>query len=341
MKAILLAAGFGTRLQPLTDDLPKALMPICNFSIIKYNLFLLRHYGITEVVINLHHLGKVLEAELGNGKKFGMNITYSHEAEILGTGGGIKKAATYLDNKTFLVLNSDTIIDLNLDRLLAFHKEKGSCATMVLRQNKDCETYGVIGLDLQSKICKFIDKFSNGEKVETKTMFTGIHMLEPEILEYIPPDTFCCINQYVYPKLLSNNIPTYGYINDGFWSDVGTIESYFKTNIDFLQNQIKLSYINPLDQYKYCPQKEIEQVIRIGDDVKMGQGVELYPPLLIGDGCKISDNVRLGPFTIIGEGCNLSQKVKVTNSILYKNSKIESGCQIDRKIIVKKQRVGA
>src|SRR5918996_5519933 len=152
MRAMILAAGFGTRLRPLTNTVPKALVPVAGRPLIEYSLLFLRSQGITEVVINLHHLGEKIRAALGDGSLYGIRIFYSPEDPILETGGGIKNAQSFLDGDTFVVMNCDTILDLNLQEALAFHRHKQAVATLVLRSDPDVDHYGVLQINDQGRI---------------------------------------------------------------------------------------------------------------------------------------------------------------------------------------------
>jgi NDP-sugar pyrophosphorylase family protein len=188
VKAFVLAAGFGSRLKPITEVLPKPLMPIGDVPLIGYALTLLAKHGITEVAVNTHHLGKVLEQKLGDGSQFGVQITYSHEKEILGTGGGLRRMHPFLKDDTFVVINSDILIDLDLTAVIAQHKENNALATMVLREDQKQADYGVIEIDAADyRIRKILGQGRWSGQLRP-LMFTGVHVMEPRLLEYIPPE---------------------------------------------------------------------------------------------------------------------------------------------------------
>ena len=156
MKAMVLAAGQGTRLHPITDSRPKALVPLAGRPMIEYALLLLRHYGIGEIIINLHHFGEQIEDRLGDGQQLGLNIMYSKETELLDTGGGLLKAKAFLQDGSFIVINTDALIDLNLAEVIAFHKSKNAAATLVLRPDENAEQYGSMDIDEHGRICRFL-----------------------------------------------------------------------------------------------------------------------------------------------------------------------------------------
>ena len=239
MKAIVLAAGYGERMRPLTNNIPKPLLPINGKPILHYTLQLLKKNGIDEVVINLHHLHQMIMDVFGDGSSLGMKIHYSYEKEILGTAGGIKAAEGFLKDGTFLVINSDIIADIDIKKVLEFHKKKKAFITMVLRQDPDVERYGAIEVDSDGRIRRFLgnppyvpplNKGGRGGVLPPlkKLMFTGIHIIEPEIFDVIPSGRYCGITKETYPKLINKNTPVYGYEFNGYWIDIGTPERYEK-----------------------------------------------------------------------------------------------------------------
>ncbi len=227
MKAMVLAAGQGQRLRPLTEKIPKALVPVARRPMIEYPLLLLRHYGICEIVINLHHLGDQLEDYLGDGASLGLQIHYSREAELLDTGGGLLKARSFLDDGTFIVINTDVLIDLPVTDMIAYHHRHGAVATLALRPDPLAEQYGSMEIESDGRICRFLH--ARRPSVTTCSgpalMFTGVQILEPRIFDYMPvnsaPRKFGTTKD-TYPKMLLAEEKLYGYRFDGFWLDLGT-----------------------------------------------------------------------------------------------------------------------
>lgn len=220
---MILAAGLGTRMRPLTEKMPKPLLLIGNRPIIHYTLLFLKKYGITDVIINLHHLADKMRENLDDGSGFGMKIAYSFEPEILGTGGGIKKVEPFLSDNTFVVINGDILIDVDLNDVIRFHKEKNATATMVLRKDDNIERYGTIGIDKENRIRQFLNIIKSDETL-TRLMFTGLHILEPTIFSYLPEKG--CINRTAYPEMIKNGEQVFGYVMNGYWRDLGTPEAY-------------------------------------------------------------------------------------------------------------------
>src|SRR5574339_386662 len=154
MKAMILAAGLGTRLRPLTNTMPKPLLPVAGTPLIVWNLLLLKRHGFREVIINLHHLGPMIEQALGNGSKYGLRIWYSQEPVILGTGGGIKQAEPYFSGEPVLILNGDTLVEIDLDELCAFHHEQRAAATLVLRPDPEAARWGLVEVEQGHRIVR-------------------------------------------------------------------------------------------------------------------------------------------------------------------------------------------
>ncbi len=228
---MILAAGFGTRLRPLTESLPKPLLPVAGKPLIVWNLFLLRRYGVSEVIINLHHLGHLIERELGDGSQFGMRITYSREPVILGTGGGIKQAEPFFAGEPFLVLNGDTLMELDLQAVIGFHQQQGGLATMVLREDAEAERWGPVEVDARQRvIC--INGRGRADCAPTFTrMFAGVHIMDPRLLQHVPAGRESSIID-AYVAELQREALIVGYGMTGYWSDVGTPERYAQVQKD-------------------------------------------------------------------------------------------------------------
>ena len=222
MKAMVLAAGLGTRLRPLTNDRPKALVEVGGRSLIAYNLGLLRRFGVTNVVVNLHHHADAVRRALGDGSAFGLRIAYSPEDPLLDTGGGIKHAQALLGDGDFLVLNSDTIVDLPLDRLVARHREHKSAATLVLRRDPEQARYGEIEIDGDERIRRFLGVPAVVRVPLTRYMFAGIHVMTPEVFHYMPAGGAFSMTHDTYPTMLAAGAGLYGFPFDGFWRVIDT-----------------------------------------------------------------------------------------------------------------------
>lgn len=248
MKAMVLAAGQGTRLRPVTDGKPKALVPVAGRPMIEYALLLLRHYGIREIIINLHHFGEQIEKHLGDGRKLGLEISYSIERELLGTGGGLLKAKPFLQDGTFIVINTDALIDLNLAELIALHRRVSATATLVLRPDEKADQYGSMDIDVKGRIYRFLEAKAPTPSVGTtrKLMFTGVQIFEPRVFDYMDPNEaqkFSTTMQ-TYPRMLQGGEALYGFCFEGFWQDLGTVERIKKTEESLRTGHVNLHYLH-------------------------------------------------------------------------------------------------
>ncbi len=228
MKAMILAAGFGMRLRPLTETLPKPLLPIAGKPLIEWTLLLLRRHGVMEVMINLHHLGDQIEHRLGDGSRFGMRLSYSREAAILGTGGGIKQAEPFFEWDPFIVLNGDTLLELDLGALVGFHRQQGALATMVVRQDPEVERWGAVEVGEEHRVLRINGRGLPRSEPVDRFMFAGVHVMHPRLLRNVPLGQEASIID-VYVSAIVNGDTISGYPMEGYWSDVGTLARYQET----------------------------------------------------------------------------------------------------------------
>ena len=247
MKAMVLAAGQGTRLRPITDGMPKALVPVAGRPMIEFGLLLLRHYGVRDIVINLHHFGTQIENHLGDGKRFDVNINYSNEPELLDTGGGLLKAKAFLQEDSFIVINTDALIDVNLAEVLEYHRQKNAVATLVLRPDADADRYGSIDIGADGRICRFLEHRSNEPPVGAvrRLMFTGVQILEPRIFDFMDGGGLkkFSTTRETYPRMLGASEKLYGYCFEGFWQDLGTKERIAEAERQLRGGQARLHYL--------------------------------------------------------------------------------------------------
>jgi len=225
MKAMILAAGLGTRLRPLTNATPKPLLPVAGRPLIVWTLLLLRRAGILEAIINLHHLGHLIEQELGDGSRLGLRLAYSHEPVILGTGGGIKQVESFFGGEPFLVVNGDTLFELDVAKLLAFHNAHGGLATMVLREDREAERWGAVEIDGHRRVLRITGRGRREDRTAATRMFAGIHVMHPRLLRTVPAGHASSIID-AYVAELQRGESVLGFDLTGYWSDVGTVERY-------------------------------------------------------------------------------------------------------------------
>lgn len=302
MKAMILAAGLGTRLLPATEYLPKPCFPILNIPLIVRIVEKLRGVGVSELVINLHHLPDIVEKLLEEYSVLDDTVHLSFEEEILGTAGGIKKVEHILKDDTFILHNGDIYSEADLKDALRFHNEKGSKATMVVTECAEGEG-GVpfIGLDDDGRITCFPYGALRSGSYAKRTHFSGIHILDPVVFDYIPADKFYGINDRVYPDMLSDRHGIYGYVSKGYWHDIGNKNDYIKLNSRLLG----------------------------------GRG------FLAGEGTTIAEGCEIGPNVVIGKGCVIESGCVISDSIVFDDVIVEGGAIVRDSIVLKGRKIAA
>ncbi len=324
MKAMILAAGLGERLRPLTNELPKPLIPVANRPIIEYNLRLLKKHGIQEVAVNLHHLGEKIQDHLGDGGRFGLRITYSREPRLLGTGGGIRRLQAFFGHEAFIVINADILIDIDLMDLVVFHRAQGAMATMALRPNQDAVRYGTIHTDDRGRIREFLGKLRARTDGLHPWMFTGVHVMEPGVFERMPERETFCINRDVYAQWIRAGHPCFGYIHRGYWRDLGTPADYLQANLDLLERDRGFS-----------PPEDLEGAFEQSPEAL------LTPPCKFGAGCVVAGDATVGPGVVLGAGCHISAGARIARSVLWPGARVQAGEVLEEMIVTRFQRVPA
>ena len=235
MKAVIMAGGEGARLRPLTCDRPKPMVPLMDKPMMEYIVELLTSHGITEQAVTLQYLPEQIKEYFGDGSSFGASLYYFLEDEPLGTAGSVKNAASFL-KETFLVISGDCLTDIDLSEAITFHRQKEALVTIVLTPQDNPLEYGVVMVDEEGKILRFLEKPSWGE-VFSDTVNTGIYILEPEVLEYIPAGKKFDFSKDLFPLLLQEKKALYGCSLSGYWCDIGSLERTRQTNYDILSKK--------------------------------------------------------------------------------------------------------
>jgi mannose-1-phosphate guanylyltransferase/phosphomannomutase len=328
MRAVLMAGGSGTRLRPLTCDLPKPMVPILNRPIAEHIINLLKRHSITEVIATLHYLPDVMRDYFQDGSDFGIEMTYAVEDEQpLGTAGCVKNIAELL-NDTFLVISGDSITDFNLRSAIAFHKEKKSKATLVLTRVPNPIEFGVVIIDKEQRIRRFLEKPSTSE-IFSDTVNTGTYILEPEILEYLPAHEECDFSQDLFPLLLEKDEPMYGFVAEGYWCDVGHLDVYREVQYDALQGKVKLDFA-------YTEQSTN---IWVGANTYIDPSVKIEAPALIGNHCRIGSGVSIGAGTVIGDNVTVGNDADLKRPIIWNGAMIADEVYLAACVIARGTRV--
>jgi mannose-1-phosphate guanylyltransferase/phosphomannomutase len=321
MKAFIMAAGAGTRLRPLTYEIPKPMVPVVNKPTIEHTLDNLKRHGILQVAMNLNYRPETIRSYFGDGKKFGMKITYSNEKKLMGTAGGVKKMEKFFDS-TFVVMSGDGLTDIDITKAVKFHKQHKAMATMALKAIDAKFDYGVTITDKSGRISKFIEK-PRWSDVFANTVNTGIYIFEPEIFEYIPKNTFYDFGMNVWPKLLKNKQRIFGYVMDEYWTDVGNLAEYRKGVADALDCKLTVR----------IPGEQVSPGIWIGKGTKIQKGAVLKAPCVIGSGCFIGKSAIIDEYTTIGNNSRIGEKARISNSILWERVRVEKNVRLTNCII--------
>ncbi len=309
-KAMVLAAGLGTRLRPLTDLISKPMAPIVNRPVMEHIIKLLAKHGFTDIVCNLHYFPDEIKNHFRDGSKWGVNIVYSFEEELLGTAGGVKKVEDFFRGQTFLVISGDALTDIDLSDAYDFHKEKKGKATLVLTEVEDTTQFGVVILDDEKRIKGFQEKPLSGE-ARSNLANSGIYFFEPDIFKYIPPKgQFYDFGKNLFPDLLEKDIPYYGYKHNRYWNDVGSLDEYQQGNFDSLEGKVQVD----------IPGKTIKDGVWMGRNCKIQEDVIIIPPVCIGDNCTIKKGAKLYGPIILGNNTTVDER-----AILYRGIKWGSG----------------
>ncbi|MBN1298655.1 MAG: NDP-sugar synthase [Actinobacteria bacterium] len=308
-KAMVLAAGLGTRLRPLTDLISKPMAPIVNKPVMEHIIELLKKHGYSDIVCNLHYYPEAIKNHFGEGQKWGLNIVYSFEESLMGTAGGVKNVEGFFENSTFLVISGDALTDIDLSAVLAYHRQKGGIATLVLTEVEEPSQFGVVIADKELKITGFQEKPLPGEE-KSNLANSGIYIFEADIFKYIPEKTFYDFGKNVFPDLLEKQIPYYGFIHNQYWNDVGNLDEYQKGNFDALEGKVKVN----------IPGKQIREGVWVGKNCRIQEEVVIIPPVCIGNNCTIKKGAKLFGPIILGDNTIVDER-----AVLYRGIKWGSG----------------
>lgn len=324
-----MSGGFGTRLRPLTCNIPKPMVPMLNKPMMQHIVDLLKQHGITEIVSTLFYQPESITSYFENGAPFGINMQYRKAEADYGTAGSVRNAADFLDER-FIIISGDVLTDFDLSRAVEFHEKKKAKATLVLTHAKNPLQFGVVITDPQGKITRFLEKPSWGE-VFSDTINTGIYILEPEVLELVPYQEDFDFSRNLFPLLLEKNAGLYGYVSDGYWRDVGNLNEYQEAHLDALDGQVKLHFEGTKVGACFVGQNS---TILTGQENVVGT-------VLIGRNCSIGANVKLIK-SVIGDDCEIEEGVVVRNSVVWSKSKIGrcaelSSCVVGRGCSVRDQ----
>jgi len=337
MKAMILAAGKGTRVRPITHTIPKPMIPILQKPVMEFLVELLRQHGFDQIMVNVSHLADVIENYFRDGQKFGVQIAYSFEGRIeegemigeaIGSAGGMKRIQDFSPffDDTFVVLCGDALIDLDLTAAVKWHREKGAIATIVMKSvpREEVPSYGVVVTDDSGKIQAFQEKPSVEEALSTD-INTGIYIFEPEIFKYIPSGQEYDIGSQLFPALVAAGAPFYGISMDFEWVDIGKVPDYWRAIQSVLLGQVKNVSI---------PGIEVRPGIYAGLNVAVNwDKVDITGPVYIGGMTIIEDGAKIVGPTMIGPNCWVCSGATVENSVIFEYSRLGSDVRLVDKLV--------
>lgn len=306
MRAVLMAGGSGTRLRPLTCDLPKPMVPVLNRPMAEHIVNLLKRHNIREIIATLHYLPDVMRDYFGDGSEFGVQMTYAvEEDQPLGTAGCVKNVEELLDD-TFLVISGDSMTDFDLSSAIEFHKKKQSKATLVLARVPNPVEFGVVITDENHHIQRFLEKPSSSE-IFSDTVNTGTYILEPEVLKYLPANEECDFSKDLFPLLLEKGEPIYGYVSEQYWCDVGHLEAYRESQYEALQGKVQIDFAY----------EEKSPRIWVGENTTIDPSANIQAPVLIGSNCRIGPRVNIEAGTVIGDNVTIGAEADLKSPIIW------------------------
>jgi mannose-1-phosphate guanylyltransferase len=310
MRAMVMAAGLGTRLRPLTYEVPKPMVPVANRPVMELLLRLCVEQGFGQVVANLHWFPETIESRFGDGSELGLELTYVHEPELTGTAGGVRAARDFLtaEEGPFIVLAGDALTDIDLHELSEAHRRNDGIATLATKSVPNVSEYGVVVIDGDGRVQGFQEKPDPSEALSDLANCM-MYVFEPEIFDYFPDDDPVDFALDVFPALLGHDVPFHVHTTAAYWNDVGSLPEYLQGNLDVVAGEVAVSAAGRLIEDAagaLGPEVEASGRILIGDGVEIGDGARLDGPLVIGDGSSIGDGARvresvLLPGTAVGE----------------------------------------
>lgn len=326
-KAVIMAGGFGTRLRPITMNLPKPMVPMMNVPMMEHIVNLLKRHSITDIMSLLYFQPEKITSYFGNGERFGISMKYMQAPADYGTAGAVRYAKEHLDER-FIIISGDVLTDFDISKAIEFHKEKGAKATIMLTRSQNPLAFGIVLTDADGKINRFLEKPSWGE-VFSDTINTGIYILEPEVMDLIPYQKDFDFSKDLFPLMLKNGLPLYGYIAEGYWQDVGNLEQYQQAHLDSLQGKVFVEVRGTKRGSSY-----------IADSAKVHESAKLTGFVVVGE------NVEIGPYanitdSVIGAGSIIGNAVKIENSVLWERVKVGDFAELSADVIANDTIIGS
>ena len=303
-----MAGGEGSRLRPMTANLPKPLLPVANRPVLEHVLRLLRRHGVTETVVTVQFLASLVRNYFGDGDELEMALQYATEQRPLGTAGSVKNAESALADEPFLVMSGDALTDADLTRMIEFHRSSGALVTVGLKSVPDPLEYGIVICDPDGRVNRFLEKPTWGQ-VFSDTVNTGIYVMEPEVLAHVPADRESDWSGEIFPKLLEAGAPLFGYRFDGYWEDVGTLESYRQVHVDVLNREVEID----------IGAFEVSPGVWLGEGAEIDPDVEISGPVLVGDYTRVEAGAELRAYAVLGANVVVKAGAVIERAVVHDN----------------------
>jgi mannose-1-phosphate guanylyltransferase/phosphomannomutase len=316
-----MAGGEGTRLRPLTSNQPKPMVPIVGKPCMEHILELLKKHDFDEVIVTLAFLPQAIRSYFGDGDTLGLSIEYSVEESPLGTAGSVRLASDKLDD-TVLVISGDALCDIDLGKLVAFHRDREAAVTIGLKSVENPLEFGIVVTDEDGKIERFLEKPSWGQ-VFSDTINTGIYVLEPEVLRHVPADRPFDFSKELFPLLLEMGRPLYGMVCDGYWQDIGNLDQFRQANFDALDGKVELD----------IPGIRLRGNIWIGEGVEIDDLEDVEGPAFVGNYCRISPQASIGPYSVLSASVTLRERARTVRSVIDANTHIGRSALVEGAVL--------
>jgi mannose-1-phosphate guanylyltransferase len=326
MRAMVLAAGLGTRLRPITYEMPKPMVPVANRPIMEHILDLLRRHDVTEIVANLSHLPEQIRERFGDGSGHGVSVEWSFEEQLLGTAGGVRNVSEFFGEQRFLVMAADALTDIDLTALREAHEANDGIATLAVKRVPDTRQYGVVVAGGDGRVQGFQEKPDPAEALSDLANCM-IYVLEPAIFDYFPDRQEVDFALDVFPELLDHDVPFYVHPIDAYWNDVGSLDEFRQGNFDAISGAVTVEHGS----------SEIADGVFAGDGTSLPGDVELAPPVLIGAGCEIGAGARLDGPLVIGDGCDIGAGSGLGECVLLAGVSVPAGTDLIGAIVAQRR----
>lgn len=322
MKAMILAAGVGSRLDPLTRNIPKPMVPIVNKPVMEHIVERLAATGFKDIMINVYYLGNQIMDYFGDGSKWGVRLQFSPEEELWGDAGSVKRCEHFFDEDTFLVVGGDDLTDVDFNRLIRFHKERKAVATIALSLVDDPSEYGIALLNERGRVTRFLEK-PKGEVMFSNSANTGVYVFDRQVLELIPKGIKYGFGHNLLPLLLEQKSRFYGYLTSSYWKDVGSLKQYQDAHRDALSGRVDIK----------LPVPETRKYVWMGDNVSIDPSAEIGYPVIIGNNCRIEKDAKVLEYSVLADGCVVEMGATVKESVLWQEATVMQNTMLERCVV--------